>query len=347
MSFLCAPMGLLMISQDVGWTFFQLQEKSDGGVECLKGFVLNLESSPDPLSVAKLFIYSELTLGKFHSIFYIFRRMNMDKDLSHALQQHPSPLSNTSSYPNPFLASYLPSIIYTSGPLSSVAMEVLDLIACTENNTWIDACVELPPNQPNPKAPTWVLLGKLITYKEVGLTIITNVVNRTQRPAFQVQVTRLDNKLFMFSFQHEANMANTFRRRPWSIRGGHLVLKHWNPSLMWHEIPFSTSTFQVQVHDLLELWRSPINLRKLGEKARKVVDVDYAGDGDGSWKRFIHIQVEVNLLQPLMPCIFLLRNNLPHLWIGLRYEKLVDVCYRCRTIGHETHACLGKTFFIS
>lgn len=58
-------------------------------------------------------------------------------------------------------------------------MEVLDLIACTENNTWIDAWVELPPNQPNPKAPTWVLLGKLITYKEVGLTIITNVVNRT------------------------------------------------------------------------------------------------------------------------------------------------------------------------
>lgn len=58
-------------------------------------------------------------------------------------------------------------------------MGVLDLIACTENNTWIDACVELPPNQPNPKAPTWVLLGKLITYKEVGLTIITNVVNRT------------------------------------------------------------------------------------------------------------------------------------------------------------------------
>ena len=93
-------------------------------------------------------------------------------------------------------------------------MEVLDLIARTKNNTWIDACVELPQNQPNLKAPTWVLLGKLITYKEVGLAIVTNVVNRVWQPAFQVWVTHLDNKLFMFSFQHEADMVNAFRRRP-------------------------------------------------------------------------------------------------------------------------------------
>ena len=270
----------------------------------------------------------------------------MDKNLSHAFQQRPSPLSSTSSYPYPFLASYLPFIIYTSGPLSSVAMEVLDLIARTKNNTWIDACVELPQNQPNLKAPTWVLLGKLITYKEVGLAIVTNVVNRVWQPAFQVWVTHLDNKLFMFSFQHETDMVNAFRRRPQSIRGGHLVHKYWNPSLTWHKIPFSTSTFQVQVHDLLELCKSPINLRKLGEKAGKVVEVDYAGDGDGSWKRFILIQAKVDLLQPLMLGIFLPRNTLPHLWISLRYEKLADVCYRCGTIGYETHTCLCKTFFI-
>lgn len=47
-----------------------------------------------------------------------------------------------------------------------------------------------------------------------------------------------------------------------------------------------------------------------------------------------------------MPGIFLPRNNLPHLWISLRYEKLTDVCYRCGSIRHETHACQGKTFLI-
>ena len=225
-------------------------------------------------------------------------------------------------------------------------MEVSDLIARTENSSWIDACVELPPNQCTSGEPSWVLIGKLITFKEVGVAIVTEVVNKAWRPAFQVRVTRLDNKLYKFSFLHEADMTNAFRRRPWSIRGGHLVLKHWNPSLTWQEIPFSSSTFWVQVHDLPDLWRSPANIRRLGEKAGKVVEVDFAGEGDGSWRRFIRIQVEVDLLQPLMPGIFLPRNNLPYLWISLRYEKLADVCYRCGIIGHEARACGGKMFCI-
>ena len=225
-------------------------------------------------------------------------------------------------------------------------MEVSDLIARSENSSWIDACVKLPPNQLSPKTPSWVLIGKLITCKEVGLATVTDVANKAWRPIFQIWVNRLNNKLFKFNFQHEADMANAFRRRPWSIRGGHLVLKHWNPSLTWQEIPFSTSTFWIQVHDLPDLWRSPTNLRRIGEKARKVVEVDYAEEGDGSWRRFIRIQVEVDLLQPLMPGTFLPRNNLPHLWVSLRYEKLADVCYRCGIIGHEARDCSGKMFYI-
>jgi len=84
----------------------------------------------------------------------------------------------------------------------------------------------------------------------------------------------------------------------------------------------------------------------LGEKARKVVKIDLLNERGGAWKRFICIQVEVDLLRPIMPGIFLLRKDLPYLWISLKYEKLANVCYRCGIIGHETHACQGKYFLI-
>nr|POE73418.1 hypothetical protein CFP56_08722 [Quercus suber] len=100
----------------------------------------------------------------------------------------------------------------------------------------------------------------------------------------------------MFHFQHKEDMAKAYRRRPWSIRGGHLVLKQWLLALTWQEIPFITSTMWVQVHGLPELWKSLDNLRKMGEKAEKVIEIDLVGEGGGAWKRFIRIQVELDLL---------------------------------------------------
>ena len=206
-------------------------------------------------------------------------------------------------------------------------MEVSNLIACTENCICIDACLELPPNQYDPNNSPWMLLGKLITYKSIGISIILYVVNRAWRSAFLIRVSRLDNYTFIFHFQHEADMANAYRRRPQSIQGGHLVLKKWNPSLTWQEIPFTTSAFWVQVHGLPELWRSPNNLRLISGKVGNVVKVDLVRDRGGMWKRFICIQIEVKLNRPLIPTIFFPRNDLPHLQISLRYEKLADVCY--------------------
>ena len=59
-------------------------------------------------------------------------------------------------------------------------MEVSNLITHTKN-TWIDACLELPPNQYDTKNTSWVLLGKLITNKVVGTSIVSDVVNKVWR----------------------------------------------------------------------------------------------------------------------------------------------------------------------
>ena len=72
-----------------------------------------------------------------------------------------------------------------------------------------------------------------------------------------------------------------------------MVLKQWNPSLAWQEIPFSTSTVWVQIHGLPELWKSPNNLRKLEEKVGTIIEIDLAGESSGLWKRLTHIQVKV------------------------------------------------------
>ncbi|KAK9983825.1 hypothetical protein SO802_033350 [Lithocarpus litseifolius] len=138
------------------------------------------------------------------------------------------------------------------------------------------------------------------------------------KPTLGLEVKRLNKDTFLFSFQHEADLQKAFQRRPWSIRGGHLILKKWRPELSWHEVSFATSTFWVQVHGLPALWQSSDNLRKIGSKVGSVLEIEFAGSGGEVWRRFSRIQVE--------------------------YEKLAEVCYNCGTIGHEDKHCSASCF---
>nr|POE84818.1 hypothetical protein CFP56_75832 [Quercus suber] len=225
-------------------------------------------------------------------------------------------------------------------------MEVSELINRTENSSWIEACLELPPNQLDPIPSSFTLIEKLITHKNVGVTAITDVVNRGWKPNRQIRVIRLDRDTYKFLFNHKADMNNAFKRRPWSIKGGHLILKHWNSPLIWQEIPFTTSTVWVQVHGLPKLRKSPSNLRKIGEMVGTVVELNLAGEGGTIWRKFLRVQIELDVLKPLMPGFFLPRENLPHLWISFKYEKIFDICYRCGIIGHEASSCHGNLFHI-
>ena len=77
-----------------------------------------------------------------------------------------------------------------------------------------------------------------------------------------------------------------------------------------------------------------------------VVELDLVGEGGAAWRKFLRIQIELKVLKPLRPGFFLPKENLPHLWISFKYEKLSDIYYHCAIIGHEASSCHGKLFHI-
>ena len=222
-------------------------------------------------------------------------------------------------------------------------MEVSELVNRTKRCSFQDIRLELPPNQQPLNSSANTIIGKLVSPKILSLPVIKEVVTKAWRPLYPLEVIKLDPNIFLFKFQHETDAQKTFLKRPWSIRGGHLILKKWNPCLTWKEVDFSKTTLWIQIHGLPSLWLSEANLRSIGTMAGEVLELDLSGEGGSVWRRFSRIKIECAVEQPLLPGVFLPRPNLDDLWVSLKYEKLSIICYICGLIGHDEKECNKET----
>ena len=169
--------------------------------------------------------------------------------------------------------------------------------------------------------------------------VVKEIIEKAWKLSHSIQVQRIDRNIFLFTFGHEVDRQLAFNRRPWTIKGAHLILKPWTPDLSWHEMDFSTSTLWVQIHGLPILWQMKDNINRIALWIGRIIDVDFTDEPKPHWKKFVRVRVEVDITIPLKSGMFLPRPGLPNLWIGLKYKKLFDLCYKYDSFGHVEKDC--------
>ena len=91
--------------------------------------------------------------------------------------------------------------------------------------------IELPSLHNEHDVVKLSLIRKIISARSFSFLVVRDIVSKAWNLSFPFLVERVDKNIFLFTFQHEADLNSVFRRRPWTLRGAHLILKVWKPKL--------------------------------------------------------------------------------------------------------------------
>ncbi|KAL7226425.1 hypothetical protein ACSBR1_021512 [Camellia fascicularis] len=148
----------------------------------------------------------------------------------------------------------------------------------------------------------------------------------------------------MFSFEDRSDWIEVLLNAPWTVKGGLLILSPWSSGKVLPEFHFSCSPIWVQVHGLPIDYLTEENGVKIGRDLGTPIRVDKnVFDGRLVWRKFMRIQVIVDIRNPLKTGFHLRRGESPDIWVDFKYERLSQFCYNCGRIGHVYRGCKFST----
>ncbi|CAL5436620.1 unnamed protein product [Camellia sinensis] len=157
-------------------------------------------------------------------------------------------------------------------------------------------------------------------------------------------ISEIEKNTSMFSFEDRSDWIEVLLNAPWTVEGGLLILSPWGSGKVLPEFHFSCSPFWVQVHGLPIDYLTKENGVKIGRDLGTLIRVDKnVFDGRLVWRKFMRIQVIVDIRNPLKTGFHLRRSESPDIWVDFKYEKLSQFCYNCGRIGHVYRGCKFST----
>nr|POF18755.1 uncharacterized protein CFP56_59889 [Quercus suber] len=182
------------------------------------------------------------------------------------------------------------------------------------------------------------LIGKFLSSRALNQRAAENVPRSVWKMGNDLKIVDIGEGLFQFKFSIESQIKWVLDNGPWSFENQLLVLRRWEKGMTPHSVTFTTVPMWVQV------WGLPFDLineeagRDIGRGLGRVVAVDSrALTADQA--KFLRIRIEIPLDKPLRRGGPVISPEGDKTMVAFKYERLVGLCFRCGTFGHEEKVC--------
>ncbi|KAK1587054.1 hypothetical protein Q3G72_009090 [Acer saccharum] len=184
------------------------------------------------------------------------------------------------------------------------------------------------------------LVGKVLSKKLVNREVFMRVIGRIWQVKKGVEIESLIGNIFSFHFADKEDRCKVLSGAPWTFDNALLVLEEPEEKGTVEQMAFNHSDFWVQIYQVPLLCATRAISWFLGEMIGEVIEVDGGMAGDGVGK-FMRVRVRINIDNPFQRClrVDVLGDGMETVML-LKYERLLNLCFKCGRIGHNTNECL-------
>lgn len=148
------------------------------------------------------------------------------------------------------------------------------------------------------KKESFVLVGRLLTAKNVNFQAMQNVLASLWRPKEGMEVHDIGRYRYSFIFYHKMDLRKVLEGGPWSFEQNILVYHQLKDTEEAHQIPLNSLDIWIQVHDIPIGFISETIMRSIGTFIGTYIQSDPA-NFDGRWKSFVRIRVTLDIQKPI------------------------------------------------
>lgn len=186
--------------------------------------------------------------------------------------------------------------------------------------------------------PTFVLIGRFLTEKNINFQAMQNVLASIWRPREGMEIHHLGGRRYSFVFFHGLDRQKVVDGGPWTFEQSLLLHHKLETNEDAHLVQLNKMEIWVQVYDIPIGMLSSKLMESIGNYVGSFVKAD-PQNLNGGWKMYYRIRVVMDVEKPLKRRMKVKREGGEWTWVNFKYERLSTFCFVCGRMGHSDRDC--------